>query len=99
MTVLLNMCLLSMMPEAETGICSRRALAPLCSQTNRGVLCLEGVSPFKKTQKAQYDVVKRVREVGQRVMLGLGTASRKELGCSHGCNGAISLSSPPSHEQ
>lgn len=43
MILLLNVCLLSMMPEAGTGICSHSALTLLCSQTTRGVLCLESV--------------------------------------------------------
>lgn len=76
MILLLNVCLLSMMPEAGTG----SALTPLCSQTTRGVLCLEKMSPFKKTQKVDWsEIVKRVRKEGQRAMLGPGKHLARNL--------------------
>lgn len=56
MIFLLSEWLLLETPEARTSICLRSALAPLGSQTTRGILCLEGVSPFKKAQNVQSEV-------------------------------------------
>lgn len=43
-------------PEARTSICLCSALTPFGSQTSKGILCLEGVNPFKKAQNVQSEV-------------------------------------------